>query len=249
MLFGPLQVPEQFKTNAHKKIAGCPSSYCENATRREKQKAGCRRGSSSRCDKAQTAWLSIHNVTANAPLMLQSTEHSRHTASTLRPWLRLEPCVKNEGLSFIWMRPVLQHSGVANAEGYAKKQTGKNKAGLPSKKLEQGHNATSSGKALRWPIKYVQAYIASRTLFSTTHRCAVLALYTTTTDLKCNNRDATEVQTLGFNSRGWTKISPAAFNTLCTIFRGSNLLEQNNIITNKVFIFNQKQDSGSIAWY
>lgn len=76
-MFGTLSVPKQFKMNAHVKIGDHLSSYCENITRRAKQKAGCRRRSSSRRDKAQTARLSIHNVTTNSPLTLWSIEKSK----------------------------------------------------------------------------------------------------------------------------------------------------------------------------
>lgn len=99
MLWDTIGCPEQFKMNTHRKIGDHFSSYCENITRRAKQKAGCWRGSSSQCDKTQTVWLSTHNGTTNTPLMLRSTEHSRHTTSTLRP--RSHPLKP-----FIWMRPV-----------------------------------------------------------------------------------------------------------------------------------------------
>lgn len=69
-MFGTRQEPERFEMYVHKKIGDRLSSYYENITRRAKLEGGYWRGSSSQCDKAQTAWLSIHSVTTITPLML-----------------------------------------------------------------------------------------------------------------------------------------------------------------------------------
>lgn len=69
-MLGTPREPQHFGTYAHRKIGGRLSSYYENITRRAKQEGGHWRGSSSQCDRAQTAWLSIHSVTTITPLML-----------------------------------------------------------------------------------------------------------------------------------------------------------------------------------
>ncbi len=53
---------------------------------------------------------------------------------------------------------------------------------------------------------YIYVYILGPYILDTDTILIILALFATRIELKWNNQDLIEVQTLSFNSRGWTKI-------------------------------------------
>lgn len=131
-----------------KRLEAASLVIVKNITRRAKQKVGRWRRSSSQRDKAQAAWLSIHNATTISPLMLQNTEQSRDkTSKACLNRLRK----KAAPYSFKW-------GDSGDAVGVPMQKT----EGLASKEVAQllpQHNVKSSGKALYWPIKNVKAHI------------------------------------------------------------------------------------------